>query len=122
MLAMFASIAGAQVIAPGGGTGVLTCAVLNTGNPTQARIEGNYELLGDIIIQCVGGSQAGGVQLANISVAIANTLVTSRVFANGLSEALLLIDEPGSGSSIGSGGGSTLGLRKPDREPARATS
>jgi uncharacterized protein (TIGR03437 family) len=52
----------------------------------------------------VGGSQAGGVQLANISVAIANTLVTSRVFANGLSEALLLIDEPGAGSVVGAGG------------------
>jgi hypothetical protein len=111
VLALFTGLASAQVIGPGGGagsgTGQLTCAVLNTGNPTQVRSEGYTELLGDIVIQCTGGNaQPAGsaVQLANITVALSNTTVTSRVFSNGLSEALLLIDEPGAGSQVGAGG------------------
>jgi hypothetical protein len=111
ILALFTGLASAQVIGPGGpggsGTGQLTCAVLNTGNPTQVRSEGYAELLGDIVIQCTGGNaQAPGsaVQLANITVALSNTTVTSRVFSNGLSEALLLIDEPGAGQQVGAGG------------------
>lgn len=105
-LTLFTGLASAQVVSPGGasGGGALTCSVLNTGNPTQVRAEGYAELLGDIVIQCVGGSQAAGVQLANITVALNNTIVTSRVFSNGLSEALLLIDEPGAGSVVGAGG------------------
>lgn len=105
-LALFTGLASAQVISPGGSSsgGALTCSVLNTGNPTQVRAEGYAELLGDIVIQCVGGSQASGVQLANITVALNNTIVTSRLLGGGLSEALLLIDEPGAGSVVGPGG------------------
>jgi hypothetical protein len=106
ILALFTGLASAQVIAGGGGSsgGTLTCSVLNTGNPTQVRSEGYAELLGDIVIQCQGGSAANGIQLANITVALSNTTVTSRVFSNGLSEALLLIDEPGAGPVVGPGG------------------
>jgi hypothetical protein len=106
ILALFTGLASAQVIAGGGGSsgGTLTCSVLNTGNPTQVRSEGYAELLGDIVIQCQGGSAANGIQLANITVALSNTTVTSRVFSNGLSEALLLIDEPGAGPVVGAGG------------------
>jgi uncharacterized protein (TIGR03437 family) len=106
VLAMFASLAGAQVIAGGGGSsgGTMTCAVVNTGNPTQVRSGGHSELLGEIVIQCQGGSPLNGVQLANITVALSNTIVTSRVFPNGVSEALLLIDEPGAGPFVGPGG------------------
>jgi hypothetical protein len=107
-LALFTGLASAQVNTPGGGSngGTLSCAVLNTGNPTQVRAEGYAELLGDIVISCTGGNAGVGIQLANITVALNNTIVTSRVFSGtgGLSEALLLIDEPGAGSVVGTGG------------------
>jgi hypothetical protein len=114
VLALFTGLATAQVFTPGGGAGSaggnLTCSVLNTGNPTQVRAEGYAELLGDIVIQCIGGTAipAGGtVPLANITVALNNTIATSKGLANGFSEALLLIDEPGAGTAVGPGG--TLG-------------
>jgi uncharacterized protein (TIGR03437 family) len=55
-------------------------------------------MAGDIVIFCTGGSglAAGtAVPTVNITVTLGNTYVTSRVFGNGLSEALLLIDDPG---------------------------
>lgn len=111
VLALFTGLASAQVFTPGGGPGSaggnLTCSVLNTGNPTQVRAEGYSELLGDIVIQCTGGTAVavgGAVPLANITVALNNTIVTSKGLSNGFSEALLLIDEPGAGSSVGPGG------------------
>ena len=109
VLALFTGLASAQVIQPGGGStgGTLSCAVLNTGNPTQVRSEGYAELLGDIVISCTGGTaQAAGsaVPVANITVALNNTIVTSKVFSNSWSEALLLIDEPGAGGTVGPGG------------------
>jgi hypothetical protein len=112
VLALFTGLASAQVFVPGGGApgsggGNLTCSVLNTGNPTQVRSEGYAELLGDIVIQCIGGASvaAGGtVPLANITVALNGTAVTSKGLSNGFSEALLLIDEPGAGASAGPGG------------------
>jgi len=71
VLALFTGLATAQVFTPGGGPGSaggnLTCSVLNTGNPTQVRSEGYAELLGDIVIQCTGGSPVtpgGAVPLA----------------------------------------------------------
>jgi hypothetical protein len=75
-------------------------------NPTQVRSEGVTELLGDIVITCQGGNQitqGSLVPTANIVVALGSTSVTSRVIANGLSEALLLIDEPGSATATGPG-------------------
>jgi hypothetical protein len=106
VLALFTGLASAQVVV-GGGTstgGQLACAVVNTGSPTQVRSEGYAELLGDIVIQCTGGTSSSGVQLANVVVALNNTIVTSRGLSSGLSEALLLIDEPGGGTQVGSGG------------------
>jgi hypothetical protein len=98
VLALCAGLASAQVVIGTGGSagGPLTCTA-NVANPTQARSEGYAELLGDISIICTGGSvTSGSVPTANITVALNNTLVTSRVFSsNGASEALLLIDEPG---------------------------
>jgi len=57
-------------------------------------------LLGDITIFCTGGTAGAAgtsVPTANITVALNNTLVTSRIFSSGTgaSEALLMIDEPG---------------------------
>jgi hypothetical protein len=62
------------------------------------------ELIGDIVITCTGGTNTGlvagsAIPTANITVSLA-TNVTSRLASTstgGASEALLLIDEPGSG-------------------------
>ncbi len=67
------------------------------------RSEGYTELTGDIVIACVGGAApvlGTPIQVANIVIFL-NTAVTSRLLqatsAGNASEALLLIDEPGSG-------------------------
>jgi hypothetical protein len=103
---VFASLASAQITgSPGSGSGVFTCSA-NVANPTAARSEGYSELLGDIVITCTGGTASAigsAVPTANITVALNNTIVTSRVFSNGLSEALLLIDEPGATGATGPG-------------------
>jgi len=69
---------------------------------TQLRAEGYTEQAGDIVIQCNFGvpiAPGGNIPLANFTVYF-NTQVTSRLLASGgVSEALLIIDEPGSGYS-----------------------
>jgi len=101
VLALFTGLASAQVFTGGTGSsaGPLAC-IANVANPTQARSEGYAELLGDIAIFCTGGTTTAvgtSVPTANITVSLNNTLVTSRIFnsGSGASEALLLIDEPG---------------------------
>jgi hypothetical protein len=105
VLALFAGLAGAQV--PGGNVGALACTA-SVAVPPQLRTEGLTELIGDIVLTCTGGSPlASGstVPTANITVSL-GTNVTSRILATGslaggptqnISDALLLIDEPGSG-------------------------
>jgi hypothetical protein len=106
MLALFVGLASAQVSTSGGsGGGNLVCTA-NVANPTQARAEGHTELLGDIVIACTGGSLVApgtAVPVANFTVTLANTYVTSRQLSNGVSEALLLIDEPNAPAGAGSG-------------------
>src|SRR5690348_5568402 len=97
VLALFTGLATAQVTIGGSATGQLNCTATSA-NPTSARAEGYSELLGDIVITCTGGTApaaGAAVPTTNITVALNNTIVTSRVFSDGLSEALLLIDEPG---------------------------
>jgi hypothetical protein len=104
VLALFVGLASAQVSTSSSSTGPLNCTATSA-NPTSARAEGYAELLGDIVITCTGGNApAGGsaVATANLPVARNNTIVTRRVCSNGLSEALLLIDEPG--VPVGPGG------------------
>jgi len=103
MFALFTGLAAAQV----GGTGQqqLTCNTNVTVTPAL-RGEGYTEQTGDITITCTGGAQiplGGSVPLVNIAV-FYNTTVTSRLLpttspqsSSATSEALLLVDEPGSG-------------------------
>ena len=68
----------------------------NGGVSTPARSEGYAELVGDLIINCVGGTptaQGSAVPFVNIEVFL-NTSVTSKLLAGNWSEAILLIDEP----------------------------
>jgi hypothetical protein len=63
------------------------------------RAEGYTELIGDVTLSCTGGSPtASGVEVPTADIQITlNTAVTSRIYPSGLSEALLLVDEPGPG-------------------------
>jgi hypothetical protein len=105
VLALFVGLAGAQV---GTGTGSVSSGPLSctafVSVPPTLRAEGLTELIGDIVIQCTGINTplVGGavVPTANFTVSL-GTNVTSRLLSSG-SEALLLIDEPGTGE-IGAG-------------------
>jgi hypothetical protein len=99
VLALFTGFALAQV----GPTGQpLSCTTQVAVTP-QLRGEGFTEQTGDITINCTGGSTlapGSPIPLINVTVSY-NATVTSRLLASGTtnvpSEALLLIDEPGSG-------------------------
>jgi hypothetical protein len=100
VLALFVGLASAQVTGGGGGAGTFTC-VANAEVPPALRAEGMTELAGDIVLRCTGGTPLNpgtAIPTANITVSL-NTNVTSRIISSsgttGLSEALLLIDEPG---------------------------
>jgi hypothetical protein len=99
VVAMFAGLAGAQVI----GNNQLNCATNVSVTPTL-RSEGYTEQTGDITLNCTGGvNSAPGAQIPAVNIQIfLNTAVTSRLLpqtnvSNNISEALLLVDEPGSG-------------------------
>ena len=68
----------------------------NAGVPPIVRAEGITELVGDLILNCTGGTftPAGqNIPQSNIQIFL-NTNITSRSYAGGLSEAILTIDEP----------------------------
>src|ERR1039457_1115856 len=106
VLALFAGLSSAQV-QNGGGSGSLACSA-SFPVPPQLRSEGLTELIGDIVLPCTGGqplAEGSTIPPANITVSL-GTNVTSRILGTGslasggptqaISEALLLIDEPGS--------------------------
>jgi hypothetical protein len=92
IVAMFAATASAQV-GP-----ALTCTA-NAGVPPLLRAEGLTELVGDVVINCTGGT-AGQPVTANWQIFL-NTNITSRLIggSSSNSEALLLLDEPNSASN-----------------------
>jgi len=95
VLAAFAGLAAAQGT---GGQTQLTCSTNVTATP-QLRAEGYTEATGDITITCTGGpTSAVGAAIPQVNITIfLNTQVTSRLLgSSNQSEALLLIDEPGS--------------------------
>ena len=95
LLAVFAALASAQGSA-------LTCSTNVAVTPTL-RAEGYTEQTGDITLQCTGGvAPALNSVIPTINITLFfNTAVTSRLLpisaSSAVSEALLLIDEPGSG-------------------------
>ena len=71
-----------------------TCTA-NAGVPPLVRAEGITELVGDIVLDCIGGTPTAAgtpIPLSNIQISL-NTNITSRLYSNGLSEALLIVDE-----------------------------
>jgi len=76
----------------------------NAGVPPVVRAEGLTELVGDLVITCTGGNPATPF-LANFQLFL-NTQITSRLVGANLSEALLMIDEPGlPRNNVGGGAG-----------------
>jgi len=77
-------------------TSTFTCSA-TTGVPNIIRSEGLTELLGDLVLNCTGGTftPAGqAIPLQNVQISI-NTNITSRIVGPpSVSEALLMIDEP----------------------------
>jgi hypothetical protein len=94
VLAFAASIANAQPF---------TCQV-SAGSAPIVRHEGISELVGDILLSCEGGTAtqiAASPIRANVQLFLsAATNVTSRLYDNDATEALLLIDEPGPNGAI----------------------
>ncbi len=111
LLSSFAVPANAQ------GTAALQCT-FNAAVTPIVRAEGLAELVGDIVLNCTGGTptQAGApVPQANVTVFL-NTNLTSRLTANPFSEVLMLMDEPHSPANPGVAlvpcdpGGTSLGI------------
>jgi len=102
VIAVMAFTASAQIgSGPGSSGAALSCTATAGGTP-ELRPEGFTELAGDILITCTGGSlytTGTAVPTTNIVVYMTPGVpITSRFLSsNGASEALLLVDEPGSG-------------------------
>jgi hypothetical protein len=79
----------------GAAQGPLVC-MTNAPMPMQARADGLAEFMGDFVVNCTGGTPTpvgAPVPLTDIQLFM-DTEVTSRIIANGWSEALLMIDDP----------------------------
>ena len=102
---MMCATAAAQVPPPPSPAGPAICTITNGAVTPLMRAEGLTEVVGDIIIACSGGTPvAAGATLPQAVITLfLNTAVTSRLQdSNGGTEALLIVDEPGSGE-VGAG-------------------
>jgi hypothetical protein len=108
VLALCAAGAYAQVGTPtGGAQGTpFACTAVNGAVTPSLRQEGLTEMVGDIVINCTGGTNvAVGAQIQQATITVfLNTQVTSRLIgsasganAANASEAVLFIDEPNTG-------------------------
>ena len=97
----FTTIIGAAItlawlgVSPASAQSPLSCTM--TSVPTLLRAEGLTELIGDIILTCTGGVPTPvnqPIPQVNLTIYLPAN-VTSRILPNGASDALLLIDEPG---------------------------
>jgi len=93
LLLGMSSTANAQL---GGGTTPSFQCAANAANPTIVRAEGLTELVGDLTLNCTGGSPTplgATIPLSNVTIFL-NTNITSRLVSGNISEATLLIDDP----------------------------
>lgn len=82
------------------GSSAFVCQA-TAGNPYIVRAEGVTELVGDLVLNCTGGTQTAfntPIPLSNVQISL-NTNVTSRLTGSGttdanVTEAILSIDEP----------------------------
>jgi len=74
----------------------------NAATPEQARQQGITELMGDLVLNCTGGTATDlGAPVASVNITVTlNTEVTSRLLDDAVNgnEALLLVDDPPPGS------------------------
>jgi hypothetical protein len=107
---LFASAAAALLFGLGGsayaqtGSSAFICTA-SAGNPNIVRSEGVAELVGDLVLNCTGGSvtpYGTPIPLSNVQISL-NTNVTSRLVGSGpgdfATEAILTIDEPFPGAN-----------------------
>jgi hypothetical protein len=110
LLAVLSSPAICQIGVISGPTFAGLSCTASVPSPAQIRPEGYTELLGDIVITCTGGAAyqlTASVPATNVVVYIQPSVpITSRILdtTTGLSEALLLVDDPGSGLTAGANG------------------
>lgn len=100
-LAVAAVVLGSAASASAQITPSLSC-VSNAGATPLVRAEGIAELVGDVVLNCTGGTPTpvgAIVPQVNIQVFL-NTNITSRLVSDPLSEALILIDEPAPSQQI----------------------
>jgi hypothetical protein len=74
----------------------------NAGNPTIVRAEGLTELVGDMLLNCNGGTPTlagASIPLSNVTIFL-NTNITSRLVSGNVTEATLMIDEPHPTSTV----------------------
>jgi hypothetical protein len=83
-------------LAPAVAQSFVTCNT-NAGVRPTVRLEGRAELLGDVILDCTGGT-AGASISTTLTVSL-NTNLTSKI-EGGAPEALVLVDEPPAGSQV----------------------
>jgi hypothetical protein len=82
-------------------TPALQCTA-NAGVPPTVRAEGLTELVGDLVLNCNGGTATANgqpVPQANVTVFLGAVNITSRLTSGSFSEALLIVDEPHSASN-----------------------
>jgi hypothetical protein len=98
-LAIVALLLGTTVMA--NAQPAFTCQV-STGVTPLVRGEGLAELVGDVVLLCSGGiPTAPNVKVPGVNFAIfLNTNITSRVLGDGVTEALLMIDDPAPAQQI----------------------
>jgi hypothetical protein len=98
-LAVVALAFGAATTANAQQVAAFSCAS-NAGVPPIVRAEGLSELVGDMVLNCTGGTPTAAgapVPQANLQIFV-NTNVTSRLLSGSFSESLLIIDDVAPGS------------------------
>jgi len=96
LYALFAVALLLSLGAPAANADAFTCNG-NAGSPVLVRGEGITELVGDIVMNCTGGTPTAGnipIPESNVTIFLSTPNLTSRLYAGNLSEAVLTIDEP----------------------------